>query len=312
MLMTGHRSNWNGQQSEARPKFSVIIPAFNAEDFIRDTLDSVGRQSFEDYEVIVVDDGSSDGTASFVEQWIEQHGSVSARLIQQKNLGVGAARNTGMQAARGEYLAFLDADDVWFSNKLERVDWYLRENRATDLMCHDLIRRFTDGNKKVIRCGPFKTYRSLLLNHNCFFTSATTIRRTLLRELGGFSPELSFNGVEDYDCWLRALRYGAQVDFLHESLGIYREEGQGISSNVEEHCEHGLNLLRHHFSKVSEEEISAFERRRRVATLFRGAGRTHMWAGRYSRARRYYLQALCKFPLSLKTWVALTLSLVSR
>ena len=97
---------------------SVIIPAFNAAEYIRQTLHSVLAQTYQSLEVIVVDDGSEDGTGAIVEEFVEKDARV--QLVTQCNAGVGAARNTAIRMARGEYIAPLDADDVWFPEKLEK------------------------------------------------------------------------------------------------------------------------------------------------------------------------------------------------
>ena len=97
---------------------SVIIPAFNAAEYIRQTLHSVLAQTYQSLEVIVVDDGSADATCAIVEEFVEKDTRV--RLVRQCNAGVGAARNTAIRLARGEYIAPLDADDIWFPEKLKK------------------------------------------------------------------------------------------------------------------------------------------------------------------------------------------------
>ena len=101
-----------------KPLVSVIIPAFNAAEYIRQTLNSVLAQTYQAMEVIVVDDGSSDATGAIVEEFVKKDARV--QLVRQSNAGVGAARNTAIRMARGEYIAPLDADDIWFPEKLEK------------------------------------------------------------------------------------------------------------------------------------------------------------------------------------------------
>ena len=106
--------------TQAGPRVSVVIPAYNAEGFITKTLDSVRNQTFRDYEIIVVDDGSSDGTNDIVSTFLADH-SLKGRCIRQENRGIAAARNIGMGAAIGILIALLDHDDIWYPAKLERV-----------------------------------------------------------------------------------------------------------------------------------------------------------------------------------------------
>src|SRR6516165_4853362 len=101
-----------------QPLVSVIIPAFDAAANIRQTLNSVLAETYQDFEVIVVDDGSSDATGAIVEEYVA--GDTRFHLIRQSNAGVGAARNTAIRKARGKYIAPLDADDYWFPEKLEK------------------------------------------------------------------------------------------------------------------------------------------------------------------------------------------------
>ena len=111
-------------------KFSVIIPVYNKERYIRKTIQSVLKQTFRDYEIIVVDDGSKDDSFKIVKSMQED----SIVLVQQENSGVAAARNTGIESARGEYIAFLDADDYWHPNYLEVIDDLITRFPQSDII----------------------------------------------------------------------------------------------------------------------------------------------------------------------------------
>ena len=165
------------------PKVSVVIPAYNAARFIRQTLDSAAAQTFRDFEIIVVDDGSQDETAQIVESFGER-----VRLIRQPNGGVSKARNVGMEQARGEYIAFLDADDLWEKSKLEQQVALLDENEQIGL-CYAAIER-VDENLRSFEQKMAVTSadhcRTLLLS-GCYITCSTVMmRKRLFEQIGGF------------------------------------------------------------------------------------------------------------------------------
>ncbi|HVQ37505.1 MAG TPA: glycosyltransferase family 2 protein, partial [Pyrinomonadaceae bacterium] len=117
------------------PKVSIVMPAYNVSTYIGETLDSVFAQTWTDYEVIVVNDGSPDTVE--LERALGPY-RPRIRYIKQNNLGAGAARNEGLRAAQGEFIAFLDADDLWFPNYLEEQLRFIRENDY-DLVCADAM-----------------------------------------------------------------------------------------------------------------------------------------------------------------------------
>jgi glycosyltransferase involved in cell wall biosynthesis len=292
------------------PLFSVLIPAYNAERFIIDALDSVARQTFTDYEIIVVDDGSQDATSKQVEAWAKWNSDKSLRLYWQHNKGIGAARNRAMWESVGKYIAFLDADDSWTEQKLERVGHYLEEFPAVDLVCHNEGVVGLGECQRVLRYGPHTEYEALLFKGNCISTSATVVRRGKVLQVGGFSDDLRFNGVEDYDLWLRLARAGCRFAYLDEAMGVYRVHDQGITSKVEQHCEHCLNVLESHF-RVFPRQNAYYRylmRRRRAATM-RSAGRNLMEQGNRMQAQRFLIMALKEDPLSWKTWLLGTLNI---
>lgn len=283
------------------PFFSVVIPAYQASGFIAEALDSVNRQSWRDYGIIVVDDGSSDNTSSVVTEWAKRNEGVPVKLIRQQNRGIGGARNRGIQVSTGEYVAFLDADDIWMESKLERVAAYLRVHGTTDLLCHD---EWLDenGQRKLLRHGPYRSYQQLLFKGNCLSTSAIVVRTKILRALGGFSEDLDFNGVEDYELWLRIARSGAEIDYLHEVLGTYRVHGHGITSRIEEHCRHYINVVEAHARQAGPPDmLTRVLLRKRRSQILRGAGRAYLKQDNFAGARKFLNRSVAQWPFSWKT-----------
>ena len=198
------------------PKVSVIIPTYNRAVFLSEAIDSVLNQSFRDFELIIVDDGSTDSTPHILRRW---EGRI--RWMRQENSGVSRARNTGIRAARGRYLSFLDSDDLWAREKLEVQVGFLDANPHYGVCYTDevWIRRGRRVNPKKIH-GKYSGWifdRCLPL---CIISpSSVLMRREVLDAVGCFDERLPV--CEDYDLWLRvASRY--PIFFLDKKLIIKR------------------------------------------------------------------------------------------
>ena len=290
--------------------YSVVIPAYNAERFIRQALDSVAKQTFTGYEIVVVDDGSTDGTAREIEAWAEANPAITLLLVRQSNGGIGAARNVGVRAARGQYVAFLDADDVWAERKLEIMVLHAQQLQAAELLCHDewLVE---DGRRRGLRHGPYTTYRQLLFKGNSLSTSATVVTRAAVLNVGGFSEDPRFNGVEDYELWLRLAQSGCRIAYRHEPLGTYSVGSHGVTSRLEEHYAHCLNVLQAHFeSWRPQNAYYRYLMRKRRATVLRGAGRAFLHLGRHREAFPWFVKSLGEDPFSWKAWALTMLNLL--
>jgi glycosyltransferase involved in cell wall biosynthesis len=180
------------------PLVSVIIPAYNRAWCLRETVDSVLAQEFGDFELIVVDDGSADATADLLAVYADR-----ARVLRQTNLGVSAARNAGIAAARGKLIAFLDSDDIWLPGKLGRqVEFFDLHPEALICQTEELWvkngRRVNPGKRHRKRDGMiFEPSLELCL----VSPSAVMVRRELFERVGRFDESLP--ACEDYDLWLR-------------------------------------------------------------------------------------------------------------
>ena len=212
------------------PLFSVVIPARNAEQTIAQALDSVLIQTCQQFEIIVVDDGSTDDTVSIA----TANGADRVRIISQQNQGVSAARNAGIRAARGAYISFLDADDLWLPAYLAKAFEALTADPEPGLVFTDAW--VYDEPAGRIRRQPMMARRrptdelpsepaaffSLLLRGNFVFTSAT-VPRHVLEQVGGYDEELT--RAEDYDLWLRISAAGFSASYLPGPLALYRLHG---------------------------------------------------------------------------------------
>lgn len=199
------------------PWVSIIIPTYNRRDFLREAIRSVLEQSFRDFELIVVDDGSDDGTREMIQR--EFPGLLT--YLYQENQGVSRARNRGLKLAQGEFVAFLDSDDLWLPRKLERQMAFMQSHPEAQICYTDeiWIRRRVRVNpkKKHAKYSGWIYPRCLPL---CIISpSSALMRRGLLEEVGGFDEELPV--CEDYDLWLR-ISARHPIHFLPEKLIVKR------------------------------------------------------------------------------------------
>lgn len=207
---------------------SIITPAWNAAPFITETVDSVLAQTFPDWELLVVDDGSTDETAAIVEAFARRDSRI--RLLRQGNAGPSAARNHGMREARGRFLAFLDSDDTWaprfLQAQLEVFERYPDTGLVTANGCF-LGGPFDGQPKRPITPGyPLLPLSELIANESAVFIM-TVFRREVFERTGGFDEQQWRS--EDYDFWLRAASLGFIFRRNPEPLAWYRVRGNSLS-----------------------------------------------------------------------------------
>lgn len=208
------------------PRVSVIIPAYDAAHFLGDAIESVLAQTYRDFEIIVVDDGSTDETAAIT----GRYGS-TVRCIHQENAGVSAARNRGLALSRGQYIAFLDADDSWLPSKLEKQMAALEASPGS-MLCHTATHIvFPDfvSRSAILDDLPGPVLHNLLLWGNAVNLSTAVCDRSLFDLAGGFDPELS--QCADWDLWIRFAMLTGFV-YLSEPLANYRQHESNMSRNA--------------------------------------------------------------------------------
>jgi glycosyltransferase involved in cell wall biosynthesis len=213
------------------PLVSVIIPAYKIAPFAVETLDSVVAQTLSNYEIIVINDGSPD--TEELERLIEQYSHLIT-YIKQSNQGAGAARNAGIRAARGEFVAFLDGDDVWRPDFLSEQLNLLRSDCGYDFVYADAV-NFTGSKFSWMTNMEFNpsvgavTAESLISGRCNVVTSSVVVRRSLIVEVGFF--DAGFPNSQDFDLWVRLAKHGARFTYQQKVL-VHRRVYEGsLASN---------------------------------------------------------------------------------
>lgn len=207
-------------------KVSVITPIYNAEKYLRSTLESVFYQTYKNIEIVLVDDCSTDNSKSIIEELMDIHSEI-IYYCQPKNMGAGAARNKALELATGQYVAFLDSDDLWLPKKTEKQIQLMKEKNspfsyaAIEMMDEDSK---TIKEKRNIRESCDYNY---LLHNTIIATSSVIIDRSVL---GDFRMPLR-RGGQDYATWLKLLRNGTVACGINEALVRYRVSSNSLSSN---------------------------------------------------------------------------------
>jgi len=212
------------------PLISVVIPAYNAEQFLDETLESVLSQTYENWECIIVNDGSTDNTESIAKKWCEK--DARFRYFYKENSGASDTRNLGIKKARGEYIAFLDADDILTSDNLEvRINVLIEQN--VDLVATKL-QHFTDKLPKVSKNNArqdvlyyAKEGLTQLMAFNKVTPSTVLCKKSVMDEVGGFTWHKK---AEDLHCWLKVLFAGYKIYRIDETLLLYRLVENSMSS----------------------------------------------------------------------------------
>jgi len=209
-------------------KISIVIPAYNAELYLRTAIESCLNQTCPPHEIVVVDDGSTDGTAAVAASF-----SGRVRLVSlPNNMGLPTARNRGVQASAGDWIAFLDADDWFLPDKLERQRRCAQENRQAVLIYTGFRIIATDGSECDGRFFSPNELLPMLRYRNRMHVCSVMMRRDVFEAIGGFDPSL--RAAEDWDLWLRiAARYSvAAFAATPEQLVVYRRVPGSLGSSA--------------------------------------------------------------------------------
>ncbi|MBE0411237.1 MAG: glycosyltransferase [Anaerolineales bacterium] len=203
---------------------SIIIPSFNQASYLGEALQSVLAQTYQQFEAIVVDDGSTDNTPEIARSFTDAR----IRYVRQKNLGLSAARNTGLQHAQGNFLAYLDSDDQFLPRKLEILVAEMTAHPELGLVAGQSIPIDEMGNKiGSIFATPLRADPSQLLLGNPLHVGSVLVRRDWQIKAGFFDESL--RSYEDWDMWLRLLRLGCPMGWVDNPVSLYRFHRQQMT-----------------------------------------------------------------------------------
>jgi glycosyltransferase involved in cell wall biosynthesis len=199
--------------------FSIIIPVYNKKQYIIRALRSVFAQTFTAFEVIVINDGSTDGSGALVDSEFGDR----IQLIHQDNLGVSLARNRGIQLAKYSCLAFLDADDYWHPDYLAFMARVIQENPSVGIIgCHYSSQALEQNPQ--LRYFRLERYFEIAIPNPLFFTSGTCLKKSFFEQRAGFDPKLKLG--EDIDVWLRASLFFGDGLYIRNTLVYYSQEDE--------------------------------------------------------------------------------------
>ena len=220
---------------------SIIEPVYNAGAYIRETISMVAAQTYGNWELLLVDDGSEDDSREKIRESMES-GDARIRLIEkQQNEGAARARNTGIEASKGRYVAFLDADDLWMPDKLEKELAFMKEKQAAFVFtAYEFGDEDAKRTGKVVNVPPSLTYFKALSRTVIFTTTVMLDTERTGRELIRM-PEVK---SEDTATWWKILKNGFTAYGLNEVLAVYRRPARSLSSNKLEAIRRIWNLYR--------------------------------------------------------------------
>jgi len=229
-------------EQTASPLVSVIIPAYEVAEFIAEALDSVMAQTFTDYEIIVINDGSPDTEA--LERALKPYMSRIVYL-KQENRGVSAARNSGIAAARGSLIAFLDGDDTWLPNYLEVQVARIQADPTIDVLYPNVLifGGSSEAGEEFMTICPSNgevTFERLLLQE-CNVSNCSIARRETIIRAGLFDESL--RSVEDFDLWLRVIKEGGRIAYHRDVLARYRRRTGSLTADPIWLSKHILRVL---------------------------------------------------------------------
>jgi glycosyltransferase involved in cell wall biosynthesis len=288
-----HTADNKEREQQTPPVVSVVIPAYNTELFLPEAIESVLKQTYTDFEIIIVDDGSTDGTSDKAKSYLHDP---RVHYIYQDNKGVCAARNTGIRKSQGGLVAFLDADDVWLSEKLEKQVLLFDENEVGLVYC--MIEHIDDdGNVLPHLSWPHPvgaTYKDMLhTNWIVGSGSSVVIRKNAFDKVGFFDEEL--RGLEDMDMWIRILRHykSSYVDSVLVKIrrhikSMQAQKMAGKSINLKKRQDEYFQHVQRSIERFPELEEY---RRDAYYQIFRGLFYTAYIYGKKREMLRYYFKA---------------------
>lgn len=278
------------------PIVSVIIPTYNRAHVVNQAIESVLRQTHQDYEIIVVDDCSTDNTEEVIKDYVD---SRIHYLRHEQNHGAPWARNSGAKIARGKYLAFLDSDDFWYPEFLERQLSVLGDLPPTvGMTCNGLIRK-TDESIRIMKfINRALTFDENLIHGAGICTSSFVVRKSAFQKIGGF--DVDFNSFQDFDFLLRmSAQY--RIKAIDDVLLEYRPGVDSISRNMAAKAQGFNHIINNYRDDILRLGL--------VNKYYFKLGQYYILSGGLVSGWKWWMQALRNNPLDTKIWKHFILTL---
>lgn len=293
----------SSDSKEDAPLVSVVVPVYEQPDLLREALDSVASQTLTNVEVVVVDDASEVNLEPVLDEF-------EIRIVyvrHETNKGAAAARNTGVNSASGEYIAFLDADDIWNQAKLERqLGVFEGASNSLGLVYTGFVQYETDGSEWVhYPEARGEIYEAELERDRIHPTSTVMVRRDVLQDVGGFDASLPSR--QDYDLWIRITEYYA-VDYVDEILVEKREQQDSISKDFDSRIQGDKAVLQKVRDRV--EGFDVLSRSKILSYHYHVLGRDYESNGNRREAVRYLSLAILRYPLRPVSWAMLAITIL--
>nr|WP_136251738.1 glycosyltransferase [Ningiella ruwaisensis] len=277
---------------EKQPLVSVIIPVYNGEAYLQQAIESVLKQCYTNIELIAVNDGSTDSSGDVIQNYSED-----LIYINQENQGVAFARTAGLEKSSGELIAFLDQDDYWFIDKIEKQVSLFEQNPNIGLV-HTAVRTYDEGLQEFVpninrKATPEKLVGNCfeeLLRENHIYNSSVMVRKSCVDEVGGINLEIKGNTCQDYDLWLKISKRW-YLDYINEPLTVWRTHSNQGHRNRDKMLLQEMQVLNEHFdfSSASQKKIA----KRRFSSI-------HYWLGEFYLENDQKSDARSQFIMSMR------------
>ncbi len=286
------------------PRVSVIMATHNQASFIQESLNSIFQQGFRDYEIIVVNDGSTDDTEDVLEPYRDR-----IRYFKQPNSGPAAAHNLGLRHSLGELIAFLNSDDLWMPGKLEAQVGYMDEHPEVGLVHGDYVRIDARGRAmgpSIHTEHPPSLTLEQIVRHNTIGIATVIVRRKWLDRVSGLDPDST--PTEDLDLWIRLAQAGCPFGYLPQVIGKWRRHPASISKSrsrvLKAHIRILRGLERTETSDPQGADIAGMVRRK-ILKEERALWAEDRREGKNSEAGKLALQIFREEPLDPRSWIIL-------
>lgn len=280
---------------------SIIIPTYNHALYLKEALDSIKKQTYTLWEVIIINNYSNDNTIEIINSFNEPR----FQIINYKNNGnVAASRNLGVKLAGGDFIAFLDSDDKWCVNKLEKSVEVLK--KGFPMICHRVLFRDSLSREFTSKCAGNISYSSLLLKGNSIIASSVVVLKSLLEDVGGFTEEYNKITAEDYHLWIKIAKF-AKIKEINQVLGINHLHEGNLSKDVERQMMAELSVINEFAAALNDLKN---QKRKRYALVYYSAGRAYYKNENYKKSISNFKKSFYIYPFQVKLLISIILCLI--